>query len=105
LQPEAVTIRDNCTLRLRTSIYTHFYWDRRKSHGGFKPVPIDNDVYFDGQAKAANELRKQGILVSSGGVRSIWLRHGVETFKKRLTALGKKLPKKVSYTLKLNRWP
>jgi len=46
-----------------------------------------------GQARAANELRKKGILVSSGGVRSIWLRHGVETFKKRLAALEEKAAK------------
>lgn len=43
-----------------------------------------------GQARAANELRKKGILVSSGGVRSIWLRHSVETFKKRLHLLEEK---------------
>ena len=36
-----------------------------------------------GQAIASNELRKEGILVSSGGVRSIWLRNNLETFKKR----------------------
>lgn len=40
-----------------------------------------------GQARASNELRKSGILVSGGGVRSIWLRHGLETFKKRLNRL------------------
>jgi len=40
-----------------------------------------------GQARAANELRKKGILVSAGGIRSIWLRHGLKTFKKRLNAL------------------
>ncbi|GAB4322777.1 MAG: hypothetical protein Kow0074_14610 [Candidatus Zixiibacteriota bacterium] len=28
-----------------------------------------------GQLGASNELRKQGVLISSGGVRSIWLRH------------------------------
>lgn len=43
-----------------------------------------------GQARAANELRKAGILVSGGGVRSIWIRHGLETFKKRLNALEEK---------------
>ena len=32
-----------------------------------------------GQARASNELKKQGTLVSSGGIRSIWLRHGLET--------------------------
>ena len=40
-----------------------------------------------GQARASNELRKRGVLISGGGVRSIWLRHGVETFKKRLALL------------------
>ncbi len=43
-----------------------------------------------GQVRAANELRKKGILVSGGGVRSIWLRHGLETFKKRLNNLEEK---------------
>jgi transposase InsO family protein len=40
-----------------------------------------------GQTRVANELRKTGILVSGGGVRSIWVRHGLETFKKRLNLL------------------
>jgi transposase len=52
-----------------------------------------------GQARAANELRKQGVLVSSGGVRSIWLRHGLERFKKRLALLEEKAAKEgIVYT-------
>ena len=52
-----------------------------------------------GQARTANELRKQGILVSSGGVRSIWLRNGLETFKKRLSALEQRSAKEgIVYT-------
>jgi transposase InsO family protein len=52
-----------------------------------------------GQARASNELRKDGILVSGGGVRSIWLRHGLETFKKRLKALEEKAAKEgIVYT-------
>lgn len=43
-----------------------------------------------GQTRVSNELRKQGILVSGGGVRSIWQRHDLETFKKRLRHLEEK---------------
>lgn len=40
-----------------------------------------------GQSRASNELRKQGIFISAGGVRSVWQRHDLEIFDKRLKRL------------------
>uniref|UniRef100_UPI001D13FB72 IS481 family transposase n=1 Tax=Xenorhabdus sp. BG5 TaxID=2782014 RepID=UPI001D13FB72 len=44
-----------------------------------------------GQHRASNELRQKGISVSGSGVRSIWQRHDLENFRKRLKALEKKV--------------
>ena len=49
------------------------------------------DYPAHGQHRSSNELRKQGVFVSGSGVRSIWLRHGLENFKKRLAALEQKV--------------
>ena len=43
-----------------------------------------------GQARVSNELRKRGVFVSPSGVRCIWLRHDLASFKQRLNALEKK---------------
>jgi transposase len=43
-----------------------------------------------GQLRVSNELKKRGIFVSPGGVRSIWLRHNLQNMKLRLKALEAK---------------
>jgi len=42
-----------------------------------------------GQVRVSNELRQRGVFVSASGVRSIWLRHQLASFKQRLSALEK----------------
>ncbi len=43
-----------------------------------------------GQVRVSNELRKEGIFISSGRVRCVWRRHDLEVFQKRLTLLEAK---------------
>lgn len=50
---------------------------------------IDYPTY--GQLRTSNELRKEGVIVSASGVRSIWLRNALANKKQRLTALEKKM--------------
>jgi transposase InsO family protein len=53
-----------------------------------KAMATEQPAY--GQLRVSNELKKRGIFVSPGGVRSIWQRHNLETFQKRLQALETK---------------
>jgi hypothetical protein len=46
-----------------------------------------------GQQRACNELRKRGVFISAGGIRSVWLRHNLELFEKRLQNLEERMAK------------
>jgi len=54
-------------------------------------IRIATDFPAYGQCRASNELRKQGVFISPAGVRCVWIRNGLEKFKKRLSALEKKM--------------
>ncbi len=54
-------------------------------------IKSSTDYPAHGQTRTSNELRKQGVFVSPSSVRSIWLRHDLENFKKRLKALEAKV--------------
>jgi transposase InsO family protein len=47
-----------------------------------------------GQVRVSDELRKRGVFISPSGVRGIWLRHNLASFKDRLNALEKQVAEK-----------
>ena len=64
--------------------------NRVEEHVEKAVVEIALDKRAFGQVRVANELTRRGLFVSPTGVRSVWLRHDLETFRKRLKALEAK---------------
>ena len=50
---------------------------------------LENPAF--GPLRASNELRKRGVFISASGVRCVWLRHELASFKRRLIALERQM--------------
>jgi acetyltransferase-like isoleucine patch superfamily enzyme len=68
LHPEAVSIGDNCTIGLRTSIFTHFYWGPRRN-GDYGYVAIEDNVYIGPHCLILPNVRiGEGAVIKGGSV-------------------------------------
>jgi acetyltransferase-like isoleucine patch superfamily enzyme len=69
LHPEAVTIGDNCSIGLRTSIFTHFYWGPRRADYSDGKVVIEKDVFIGPHCVILPNVRiGQGSVIKAGSV-------------------------------------
>jgi acetyltransferase-like isoleucine patch superfamily enzyme len=71
LHPDAVTIKDNCTIGLRTSIFTHFYYGPKRSIEHAGPVVIEEDVFIGPHSVILPNVRiGRGAVIKAGSVVS-----------------------------------
>jgi acetyltransferase-like isoleucine patch superfamily enzyme len=70
LHPEDISIGDNCTIGLRTSIFTHFYWGPRRPKSNGKVV-IERDVFIGPHCVILPNVRiGEGAVIKAGTVVS-----------------------------------
>ena len=68
LHPEALSIGDNCTIGIRTSIITHFYWGPRQPASNGKVV-IEKDVFVGPHCVILpNVTIGEGAVIQAGSV-------------------------------------
>jgi acetyltransferase-like isoleucine patch superfamily enzyme len=71
LHPEAITIGDDCTIGLRTSIFTHFYWGPRRSQNGYSEVVLEKGVFIGPHCLILPGVRVgEGAVIKGGSVLS-----------------------------------
>lgn len=70
LHPSEVTIGDNCTIGLRTSIFTHFYWGPRRPKSNGRVV-IEKDVFIGPHCVILPNVKiGEGAVIRAGSVVS-----------------------------------
>jgi acetyltransferase-like isoleucine patch superfamily enzyme len=67
LHPDAVTIEDNVTIGLRTSIFTHMYWGPRRPEGAYKEVVIEKNAFIGPHCLILPGVRVGEAAVVKGG--------------------------------------
>ena len=80
LYPEGISIGDNCSIGLRTSIIAHLHWGPRRSEKGYREVIIEDDVFvgphcliLPGVKVGHGSVIKGGsVLTHSVPPRSLW---------------------------------
>src|SRR5579859_3657631 len=70
LHPEEITIGDNCTIGLRTTIFTHFYWGPKRPHSN-GTVIIEKDVFVGPHCVILPNVKiGEGAVIKAGTVVS-----------------------------------
>lgn len=70
LHPDDVEIGDNCTIGFRSSIFTHFYWGRKRATGSGKVI-IERDVFVGPHCVILPKVRiGEGAVIRAGTVVS-----------------------------------
>ncbi len=62
LHPEAISIGDNSTIGIRTSLIVHLYWGSRR-RGEYRPITVGEDVYVGPHC-----LILPGVTIGAGAV-------------------------------------
>ncbi len=71
IHPEAVSIGDNCTIGIRTSIIAHIYWGRVQEKSSARPVTIEPDVFIGPHCVILPGVRiGRGAVIKAGTVVS-----------------------------------
>lgn len=69
LYPKAISIGNNVTIGLRATIFTHFHRGRARSHGGWKAVEIEDDVFVGPYCVILPGVRiGKGAVIKAGSV-------------------------------------
>lgn len=69
LYPEAISIGNHCTIGLRTSVFSHLHWGRRRDSGGFKPVILEDNVFVGPHCVILPGVRiGEGSVIKAGSV-------------------------------------